>query len=73
MERNMANQVVWFDIPVVDLDRAIWFYSAVLGATVKKGEFPGMAIGVLPHEDNEISECPYKKEGIHRIRAHCCI
>jgi uncharacterized protein len=38
----MANQVVWFDIPVVDLDRAIRFYSAVLGATVKKEEFPGV-------------------------------
>ena len=28
----MANQVVWFDMPVKDLDRAIRFYSAVLGA-----------------------------------------
>ena len=28
----MAHQIVWCDIPVTDLDRAIWFYSAVLGA-----------------------------------------
>ncbi len=59
----MANQVVWCDIPVVDLDRAIRFYSAVLGAAVKKEEFPGMTIAVLPHQDNEVSGCLYKKEG----------
>jgi hypothetical protein len=59
----MANQVVWFDIPVVDLDRAIRFYSAILGATVKKQEFPGMTIGILPHEDGEIGGCLYKNEG----------
>ncbi len=59
----MANQVVWFDIPVVDLDRAIRFYSAILGAPVKKQELPGMAIGVLPHENGEISGCLYKSEG----------
>jgi predicted enzyme related to lactoylglutathione lyase len=59
----MVNQLVWCDIPVVDLDRAIRFYSAVLGTNVKKQEFPGMAIGVLPHEDNEVGGCLYKKEG----------
>jgi hypothetical protein len=26
------NQVVWFDMPVIDLDRSIRFYSAVLEA-----------------------------------------
>ena len=33
----MANQMVWCDIPVLDLDRAIRFYSVVLGAVVKTG------------------------------------
>ena len=28
----MPNQVVWFDMPVKDLDRATRFYAAVLGA-----------------------------------------
>ena len=44
----MANQVVWVDIPVVDLDRAVRFYSAVLVNTVRKEEYPGMSIGLLP-------------------------
>jgi predicted enzyme related to lactoylglutathione lyase len=58
----MANQIVWFDLPVLDLDRAIRFYSAVLGVTVKKEEYPGMAIGVLPHKDDEVSGCLHKSD-----------
>ena len=34
----MANQIVWCDIPVLDLDRAI--RSAVLGAVAQNRNFP---------------------------------
>jgi predicted enzyme related to lactoylglutathione lyase len=37
----MANQIVWCDIP----DRAVGFYSAVLGRQVTKQEFPGITMG----------------------------
>jgi uncharacterized protein len=60
----MANQVVWFDLPVLDLDRAIRFYSAVLNANVEKQEWPGMAIGVLPHADDEVGGCLVQKEDV---------
>jgi predicted enzyme related to lactoylglutathione lyase len=53
----MANLIVWCDIPVLDLDRAVKFYSAVLGQEVKKHEFPGMTVGVLPHDDGEVGGC----------------
>lgn len=53
----MANQIVWCDIPVLDLDRAVKFYSAVLGQDVKKHEFPGMTRGVLPHGDGDAGGC----------------
>lgn len=56
----MPNQIVWCDIPVADLDRAIRFYSAVLGTEVKKQEFPGMAIGLFPDADSAVSGCLYK-------------
>ena len=59
----MANQVVWVDIPVLDLDRAMKFYTAVLGAPVKKESVPGMEMGILPHEDNGVGGCLFKKEG----------
>ncbi len=58
----MAHQIVWFDIPVLDLNRAIRFYSAVLGAPVKKEEFPGMTIGILPHQEGEVAGCLYASE-----------
>jgi predicted enzyme related to lactoylglutathione lyase len=52
------HQVVWFDIPVRDLDRAIRFYSAVLGAELKKEQAgPGVSMATLPHADGFIGGC----------------
>lgn len=36
----MENLVVWFDIPVKNLDRAMGFYSKVLGVTLQRMEQP---------------------------------
>jgi predicted enzyme related to lactoylglutathione lyase len=55
---STKSQVVWFDVPVKDLDRAIRFYSAVLGCRIEKEEAaPGMFLGVLPHEGEAIGGC----------------
>jgi uncharacterized protein len=59
----MANQIVWCDIPVTDLGRAIRFYSALLGQAVKKQEYPGFAIGLLPGGGPDSSGCLYMPEG----------
>ena len=53
----MANQVVWFDLPVKDVDRAVRFYSAVLGGSPTKHEMPGMKLAVLPHGEKDVSGC----------------
>jgi len=45
------NRLVWFDIPVADLDRAAKFYRAVLGIEVSRQEFPRGAFCVLAHEE----------------------
>jgi predicted enzyme related to lactoylglutathione lyase len=58
----MQNTVVWFDIPVLNLDRAIKFYSAVIGVAVTRQEFGQMAIGVFPHEGNSVGGCLVKDE-----------
>ena len=58
----MANSVVWVDIPVLDLDRAMRFYSAVLGAELTKQEFPGMTIALLPGYESDVSGCLFVKE-----------
>ena len=53
-----GNQLVWCDIPVKDIDRAIKFYSAVLGAPMKKEQHEGMSFAVLPHTDEHgVSGC----------------
>ncbi len=53
----MANQIVWTDIPVTDLSRAIRFYSMVLAITIKRENYPGMEFATLPHKDNEVAGC----------------
>jgi predicted enzyme related to lactoylglutathione lyase len=53
----MANQIVWCDIPALNLDRAVKFYSALLGAEVKRQEFPGATVGILPHHEGEVGGC----------------
>jgi len=47
----MNNSVVWVDIPVAKLDRAIAFYSAMLGQVVEKESGPGFSFGLLPHAE----------------------
>ena len=45
------NRVVWVDVPVKDLNRAMKFYKAVLANDVSKVEMPGMEFAVLDHQD----------------------
>ena len=45
------NRVVWFDIPVEDLDRAQAFYAAVLGVKVHREQFEGYSFCVIDHAE----------------------
>ncbi len=51
------NTLCWADIPVTNLDRAIKFYSAVLGSEVQKMSEGGLEYGLLPHEEQNASAC----------------
>ena len=51
------NTVVWTDIPVTDLPRAIAFYAKVLAAPVELQNFGEYSMGVLPHAGNGSSGC----------------
>ena len=55
----MTNRIVWVDIPVTNLDRAISFYSAVLGSPVTKEGGPGFVFGLLPHSGSDVGGCLY--------------
>lgn len=48
---SQHNRAVWFDIPVVDLDRAAGFYGAVLDIKIHKEKFNGTRFAVLDHKD----------------------
>jgi len=52
-----ADTLCWTDIPVSNLDRAIKFYSAVLGQEVSKMSEGGFEYGLLPHEEQNASGC----------------
>jgi predicted enzyme related to lactoylglutathione lyase len=58
----MANLVVWVDIPVLDLDRAMRFYSAVLASEVRLQENHGMKIGLLPGSEPDVFGLLFAKE-----------
>jgi predicted enzyme related to lactoylglutathione lyase len=44
------NLIVWADVPVIDLDRAIDFYSKVLNKKFEKKEMGGMSFAVSEHD-----------------------
>ena len=52
-----SNRLCWTDIPVANLDRALKFYSAVLGKEVPKMSESGAEYGLLPHEEQSASGC----------------
>jgi len=53
----MSNTFVWVDIPVTDLDRAVTFYSAVVGRAVGKVGGPGFTFGLFEHRGGEVGGC----------------
>ena len=52
-----ADTLCWTDIPVSNLDRAVKFYSAVLGQEVRKMSEGGFEYGLLPHDEQNASGC----------------
>ena len=52
----MKPNIVWYDIPALDLDRASKFYSAVLAGPVEP--LPGyVPTGLLTTEDGQVMGC----------------
>ncbi len=53
----MAHTIVWSDVPVVDIDRAVQFYGGVLGVKVVKQQHEQFTFAVFDHGDKEVSCC----------------
>jgi predicted enzyme related to lactoylglutathione lyase len=58
----LGNSLVWVDIPVLNLDRAISFYSAMLGQAVTRQGGPGFAFGLLPGAEPGVRGCLYEPQ-----------
>lgn len=48
------NALNWFEIPVVDLDRAKRFYSTVLQAELREWTMDGMKQALLPYKEGGV-------------------
>src|ERR1700682_2014682 len=54
---STVNTLCWTAIPVTNFDRALKFYSSVLGREVPKMSEGGVEYGLLPHEEQNASGC----------------
>ena len=50
------NMVVWFEIPVSDMDRAKAFYEEVFQVDINVVNFGGLLMGWFPDRGQEIIE-----------------
>ena len=57
----MNKQVVWFDIPTLDLERAKSFYTRVLNINIKD-EMQDAPVVVFEHDDNIVSGCLFQSD-----------
>jgi predicted enzyme related to lactoylglutathione lyase len=51
------SRVVWFEIPVSDLDRASRFYGQVLGQSLNHCQMSPQSMAVFPYQEPAISGC----------------
>jgi uncharacterized protein len=50
----MENPVGWFEIPVLDMDRAISFYEKVLNVKIQKVDMGGLMMGWFPFDEKVV-------------------
>jgi predicted enzyme related to lactoylglutathione lyase len=56
-QQQRANRVVWFEIPVADMDRACRFYETILSVSLRRAAEGPQPIAVFPYEAPAVSGC----------------
>lgn len=51
----MRNIINWFEIPVIDFERALTFYSRLLEVIIQREEMGEMTMGFFPSDDLNVS------------------
>ncbi len=59
----MQHAINWFEIPAVDMERAIKFYSTILSAELQKQEFGGMPYAFFPSAAEGVGGAIAKGDG----------
>jgi len=50
MSQHSENIAVWFEIPAIQLDRAIAFYETLFEFEIEPFDAPGLQQGLFPHD-----------------------
>ncbi len=61
--KPMKSYISIFEIPALDISRAISFYEGILGLSIEKMTFPEMEMGLLPYEEQAVIGTIIKAEG----------
>ena len=60
----MTNDALnWFEIPVLDLDRAQRFYETLLGRSLRREEMGPQTLAVFPYDDGRVGGALLKGPG----------
>lgn len=60
----MKSVINWFEIPVVDMDRAIEFYEPVMQVQLRREKMDMAELAVFPHDDPATGGALAKFEGV---------
>ena len=63
-ETAVKNNVVWFEIPSADFDRAVTFYETIFGQALNKLEFMGTPTAVFAYEKPAVSGSIVKEDDV---------
>ncbi len=59
----MQNAINWFEIPVVDYERAAKFYGTILNTEIHKDESSGTPYGLFPSDEKSVGGALAKADG----------
>lgn len=59
----MTSAISMFEIPVIDISRAIQFYQNILNIHIEKMEMEGMQMGIFPYENQVVTGVLIQAEG----------
>jgi uncharacterized protein len=63
-KNTVPYSIVWVDIPVKNIQRAVEFYSFILNTKIQITTMSGITFAPFPHEDNQPSGCLVEQKDI---------